>query len=245
MWHRDCFAGQPRGERTMEIHRIEVRETNCYLLRGEGGAVLVDSGPPGVADRVISAAQAAGVGPSDIRLIVITHGHLDHYGSAAAVKGWCGAPVAASPGEPEFTRDLRNTLPPARTLRGSIVRAIYLWLAPLAHLAPLETDLDLDEGDDLSNYGVDAQIIRLPGHAPGSLGILTPGGEAFIGDLLVNYTVPSQPMYLFDEGAWELSCQRLRALEPRKVYVGHGEPFAGQELAHIHPARYQFRWWVW
>jgi len=118
-------------------------------------------------------------------------------------------------------------------------------LAPLAHLAPLETDLDLDEGDDLSAYGLEARIIRLPGHAPGSLGIVTPGGEAFVGDLLVNYTVPSQPMYLSDREAWQLSCQRLQALIPDRVYVGHGEPFQGQELAHIHPARYQFRWWVW
>lgn len=229
----------------MEIHRIAVRETNCYLLRGRDGVVLVDPGPPGVVDKVIAGAQQAGVGPGEVRLILVTHGHLDHYGSAADVKGWCGAPVAASRGEPEFTHDRRNALPPAQTVRGSLVRALYLLLAPLAHLAPLEIDLDLDEGDDLSAYGVEARIIRLPGHAPGSLGIVAPDGEAFIGDLLVNYTVPSQPMYLSDEEAWHLSCQRLQALEPKQVYVGHGEPFVGQELAHIHPARYQFRWWVW
>jgi hydroxyacylglutathione hydrolase len=229
----------------MEIHRIGVRETNCYLLCGEGGVVLVDPGPPGAVDKVIAGAQEAGVGPADVRLILVTHGHLDHYGSAARVKDWCGAPVAASPGEPEFTRDRRNALPPAQTVRGSVVRALYLLLVPLAHLAPLKCDLSLDEGDDLSAYGVEAGIIRLPGHAPGSLGIVTPGGEAFIGDLLVNYTVPSQPMYLSDEEAWRLSCQRLQALEPERVYVGHGEPFAGHELAHLHPARYQFRWWVW
>jgi hypothetical protein len=28
------------------------------------------------------------------------------------------------------------------------------------------------------------------------------------------------------------------------VYIGHGEPFAGDRLAQIYPARYQFRWWV-
>jgi glyoxylase-like metal-dependent hydrolase (beta-lactamase superfamily II) len=229
----------------MDIYRIVVRETNCYLLRGEDGVVLVDPGPPGVSDRVIAAAQRGGVDPGEVRLILVTHGHLDHYGAAPGVRAWCGAPVAASPGEPDFSRDRRNALPPAQTVRGAIVRAIYLLLASLTHLAPLETDLALDEGDDLAAYGLEGRIIRLPGHAPGSLGIVTPDGQALIGDLLVNYTVPSQPMYLSDEEAWELSCQRLRALEPRTVYVGHGEPFPGSELADIHPARYQFRWWVW
>ncbi|TEU18100.1 MAG: MBL fold metallo-hydrolase, partial [Anaerolineales bacterium] len=56
----------------------------------------------------------------DVRLILVTHGHLDHYGSAAEVKAWCSAPMAAHPGEREYSRDRRNALPPAQTLRGSL-----------------------------------------------------------------------------------------------------------------------------
>ena len=64
----------------MRIERIAVRETNCYLLRGEGGTVLIDPGPPGVAAKIVAGATAAGVQPGDVRLIFVTHGHLDHYG---------------------------------------------------------------------------------------------------------------------------------------------------------------------
>lgn len=228
----------------MRIHRIPVRGTNCYLLVDDDGTVLVDPGPARGATEVITGVQAAGVRPGDVRLILVTHGHWDHYGAVPQVKSWCGAPVAAYPGEPEFSRDRRNALPPAQTLRGSVVRWVYLLLAPLADFAPLEADLLLEDGASLAPYGVEAQTVRLPGHSPGSLGVVTAGGDALVGDLFVNYTVPSQPIYLSDQAAWQHSRDRVQALAPRMVYVGHGEPFSGERLDHIYPARYQYRWWV-
>jgi glyoxylase-like metal-dependent hydrolase (beta-lactamase superfamily II) len=228
----------------MHIRRIAVRETNCYLLRGDGGTLLIDPGPPGAAATVIAGATAAGLEPGDVRLIFVTHGHLDHYGAAPEVKAWCGAPVAAHPNAPGFSRERRNALPPAQTLRGSVVRWVYLLLSPLVPLLPLEADVLLDDGADLSPYGVDARTMLVAGHSPESLGIATAEGDVFVGDLFVNYAAPSQPLYLFDREAWQRSYERVRALEPRRVYVGHGEPFSGDGLDRIYPPRYQLRWWV-
>jgi len=228
----------------MEIERIAVRETNCYLLRGPQGCTLIDPGPPGVAAQVIAAATQAGVRPQEIRLILVTHGHLDHYGAAAEVKAWCGAPVAAPLGEDEFSRNRRNALPPAGTLRGSIVRWLFLLLSPLMPVRPLEMDIALEPDTDLAPYGIDGQIVSIPGHSPGSIGLITAEGDAFVGDLFVNYAVPSEPLYLSDRAAWKISSEKIRRLEPRRVYVGHGEPFPRAQLEKIRPARYQFRWWV-
>lgn len=228
----------------MEIERIPTGETNCYLLRGDGGVVLIDPGPPGGGSRVIAGTEAAGVRPDAVRLLFVTHGHLDHYGAAPELRAWCGAPVAAAAGAPEFSRDRKNALPPGQTVRGSVVRWLYLLLSPLARYAPLEADVLLEAGTDLAAYGVAARTVALPGHAPASLGVLTAGGDLFVGDLLVNYTRPSRPLYLMDERAWQDSLARVRALAPRRVYVGHGEPFDGEALGQIYPARYQFRWWV-
>jgi hydroxyacylglutathione hydrolase len=228
----------------MRIHRIAARETNCYLLWGRRGVVLIDAGPPGSAPTIIAGAKKAGIRAEDVRLILITHGHLDHYGAAAEVRAWCGAPVAACRGEPEFSQDRRNALPPAQTLRASLFHWIYLLLAPMAHFAPLEADRLLDDKADLLDYGLEAWTVRLPGHAPGMLGVVTPDGDLFAADQFVNYTVPSQPIYLSDAEAWQQSYERVLDLRPRMVYVGHGEPFPGVDLDPIYPARYQYRWWV-
>lgn len=228
----------------MQFQRIEVHETNCYLLQGEGGIVLLDPGPPSGVQAVIRGETAVKAQPGDIRLILVSHGHLDHYGAAAEIKAWCGAPVAAYAGEPEFSQDRRNALPPVQTLRGGLVRWFYLLLSPLARLAPLEADLLLDDGADLAPYGVDAQTVFLSGHSPGSLGILTAERDLFVGDPFVNYAVPSQPIYLSDRKAWQRSYEQVQALAPRTVYVGHRQPFPGAKLGAIHPAHYQLRWWV-
>jgi len=228
----------------MRIEQIPVRGTNCYLLQGTAGVVLIDPGPPGSVQPIVDRMAGLGIPPEQVRLILVTHGHLDHYGGVPAVKAWCGAPVVAHPIAPGFSQDRRNALPPAQTLQGSLMRWVYLLLSPLARFAPLKADLLFDEGAGLSPYGLDAQLITVPGHAPGSLAVVTGEGDILIGDLFVNYAVPSQPIYLSDRQAWRLSCERVRALKPRTVYVGHGDPFPGDKLDHIYPARYQFRWWV-
>jgi glyoxylase-like metal-dependent hydrolase (beta-lactamase superfamily II) len=228
----------------MFVHRIRVHETNCYVLRGSGGTVLIDPGPLGVADTIIARTTEVSVQPDDVRLILVTHAHLDHYGAAPAVRGWCGAPVAAFHGAPAFSQDRRNALPPAQTVRASLVRWLYLLFSPMARFEPLEADVLLDDGAELSPYGVDAALIGVPGHSPCSLAVITAEGDAFVGDLFVNYTVPSQPIYLSDREAWQQSYERVRGLHPRTVYVGHGDPFPGDQLDHIYPARYQYRWWV-
>ena len=228
----------------MRVHRIAARETNCYLLWGRRGVVLIDAGPPGTAATVIAGMGEAGVRAGDLRLILITHGHLDHYGAAAEIREWCGAPVAAYAGEPEFSQDRRNALPPAQTLRGSLVRWTYMLLSPMARFEPLEADILFEDKAALLDYGLEAWTVLLPGHSPGSLGVVTPDGDLFAGDLFVNYAVPSQPIYLSDPEAWQQSYQRVLELRTRMVYVGHGEPFPGVDLDPIYPARYQYRWWV-
>ena len=161
----------------MSVHRIEAGETNCYLLQGPGGTILIDPGPPRSAEKVPAAAQEAGIGPQEISLILISHGHLDHYGAAPQVKDWCGAPVGAFRTEPAFSQERRNALPPAQTLRGSLFRWAFLLLSPLARFEALDADLLLDDGADLSCPGGPHPwtLAGLPGRADRRKGRLCRG----------------------------------------------------------------------
>ncbi len=228
----------------MGIGRVTAGQTNCYFLRGREGVILVDVGPPGALPTIQAGAARLGIEPMEIVLILITHAHLDHYGAVNEVQGWCGAPIGAHPEAPNQSRDRRKALPPAQTIRGSLIRWLYLLLSPLFPVVPLEADVLMRDGDSVAAYGVDASIVGVPGHSSDSIGLLTADGEALVGDLLVNYAVPSRPMYMWDRAQWEQSFRRIAALEPRMVYVGHGEPFEGTKLDRVYPARYQLRWWV-
>ncbi|MFD7339965.1 MBL fold metallo-hydrolase [Streptomyces violascens] len=66
---------------------------NAYLLLGRR-PVIVDAGIPGSGQKILDRIAAHGVDPIDVALIVITHGHIDHFGSAAELHRLTGAPIA-------------------------------------------------------------------------------------------------------------------------------------------------------
>lgn len=66
---------------------------NAHLLLGRR-PVLIDAGTPGSGRLIHDRITAHGVDPADLALIVIAHGHIDHFGSAAELHRLTGAPVA-------------------------------------------------------------------------------------------------------------------------------------------------------
>lgn len=55
-----------------------------YLLLGERPA-LVETGPASTVEAVLEGVRAAGLDPSDLRAVAVTHIHLDHAGAAGAL----------------------------------------------------------------------------------------------------------------------------------------------------------------
>ena len=86
------------------VVQISAGQANVFLIQGDGGNILVDTATPGKADHILASLAAHGVLPEDIRLILITHGHIDHFGSAAALRERTGAPVAVHAGDAEALR---------------------------------------------------------------------------------------------------------------------------------------------
>ena len=68
---------------------------NVYLIAEPDGYVLIDTGFPKSAEKILKGIETVGVAPGQIRHIILTHGHPDHIGSAAALKKATGATVYA------------------------------------------------------------------------------------------------------------------------------------------------------
>jgi hypothetical protein len=82
-------------EVTEGIDTVEgLRVGNAYLVRGADGLLVVDSGIPGSAKRILASIERTGARPSDLRHIVLTHWHPDHMGSAAELRQLTGARIA-------------------------------------------------------------------------------------------------------------------------------------------------------
>ncbi len=70
------------------IKRIPCGMVNCYLLTGKNGAVLVDTGETGYEEKILEACAG-----KNVRLIMLTHGHIDHIQNAAYLARELKAPI--------------------------------------------------------------------------------------------------------------------------------------------------------
>ncbi|AUG81091.1 MBL fold metallo-hydrolase [Kitasatospora sp. MMS16-BH015] len=217
---------------------------NAYLLLGRR-PVVVDAGIPGSGRRILDQVTAHGVDPADLALIVLTHGHIDHFGSAAELHRLTGAPVAGHVAD----------LGPYRSGR---VREPYLPTGPMGRLMarhrklhvraePVEPTVLVRGETDLAEYGVAARIMPTPGHTAGSVSVLTEEGDLVAGDLIAGSFMglvpgrPANPPFHDDPRQNLASLRRMLALRPTSLHVGHGtglDPervrrWAEREHAHL------------
>jgi hydroxyacylglutathione hydrolase len=219
---------------SVQVHNLAMGMARAHLIESQKGLVLVDAGSPRQEQRVLQRMQA--LGRDDLRLIFVTHAHLDHYGSAAAVRQLTGAPIAIHPADGETMAQGETVLGSVRgwgRLIGPLLPLLQAYLRP----GPTTADLYLDDGDDLRAYGLDAIVLHTPGHTPGSSCLLVEGGLAFAGDLLSTRGRPHVQRLFADD--WSLilsSLVRLRARRPEWVYTGHGRhPLSEEALRRLIP----------
>ncbi len=211
---------------------ISLGFVNAFLVKGER-PVLVDAGIPGSADKILNALKPHGIAGKDLSLILLTHGHYDHYGSALELKQRTGAPVAIHRDDAQWPRTGQNA-PVVGTNAAGKVFMVMMSRMNRQPLKPFEPDIILDDERDLSEYGISARAIHTPGHTDGSVSVLLSNGDVIVADLLfggfIRKNEPSYPMIAVDMQQVKQSVKKVLACSPRTVYVGHGSQFTGQAM---------------
>ena len=201
---------------------------NAYLIRGER-TVLVDTGFPGMTTMILDKLSAKGVERREISLILLTHGHPDHAGNARDLRERLGAPVAIHQLEADWMRAGHMPLPPAIRPFGHLIRPL---IRP--KIAPFVPDLLLEDGMDLTDWGVEAQVMHTPGHSLGSVSLLLPSGGCIVADLMAGGFVrrnrPDNPFFATDMAQLRGSIAALMAKGPRRLFFGHGLPSDPQAI---------------
>jgi len=225
----------------MKIHSIPMGLfTNCFLVEGDQGALLVDAGFPNHETHFYKALQRLGIRPGDVQLIVVTHGHADHVGSLKAVKGQTRANVAIHQEDSHLLRHGLVKVPPPVTVWGRFLVRVLRAFSFLGRFEPVEPEIVLEGELSLEEFGIRGKIIPTPGHTPGSVSVLLENGEAFVGDLVVNAFPMSMGLGIpaVAENVREIyaSWEKILSAGARIIYPAHGKPFPADHLNRKLPA---------
>lgn len=203
---------------------------NSHLIETETGYLLIDTGIKKRRGQLEKELLDSGCRPGDLRLIIITHGHIDHVGNAAYLRDRYGAKIAMHRGDSGMVVSGDMFV----DTRGGVVIGLAGALMKILGLSDYERftpDTYLEDNQDLSNYGLDATVIHTPGHSEGSICIHTAEGDLFCGDLFNNTKRPEKASLIQDPDKLEASVEKIRALDVKTVYPGHGKPFRMEQLA--------------
>lgn len=207
----------------VKIHRIASGNVNCYIVADNDKAILIDTGRKKYCEKILERCKKF-----HVNLIVLTHGHMDHCQNAAYLAEALHIPIAINKNDMDLITDNRKQSLLAKTLLGKIVLSVSLSSFEMDSLEVFDPIIYLKNGDDLSEYGIAAKVVELPGHTKGSIGVEIED-NLFVGDALMNMFYPTASMLYVDEQEMLLSAKYISELGEKTIYFGHGKPKRNRE----------------
>jgi metallo-beta-lactamase class B len=128
---------------------------SVWLVPTPEGIIMIDSAQEPYVDHVVGSIKKAGFDLKNIKYLILTHGHLDHFGGAARIQELSGARLVSLDEDWKMMEAFKARPAPA---------------GQAADTAP-KRDMVVKEGDTLTLGGETMKFYRHPGHTPGSLSI--------------------------------------------------------------------------
>lgn len=231
---------------TERVYHIPTRFfVNLYLIRGNDGYTLVDAGISykGVVNPISEALRHWGVDWDAIQSIIITHGHFDHIGGLRAIHERTEAIIYAHPADTPIIEGRQKPIF-ADPIDLGIRDKIFRRFAINSQAEPTEIDILIDEGDKLDGVAPGAEVIHLPGHSYGQIGLWLPEERTLIaGDAMMHMPWGLTGPFRIASPDWAdvyRSIERVAQCAPDNLCLGHGAPITGNASTLVQ--RFYERW---
>lgn len=224
---------------TDRVHLAQTRLVNWTLVADDGGLILIDAGFPGQRDEVLASVRQLGFTATDVRAILLTHAHIDHFGTAIWFAAEHGTPVYCHADEVgHATREYLEQVSTIDVVRHAWQPRWLAWSLAIARSGAFVHDgipsaqvLTEDVAARLPGQPV---AIPTPGHTGGHCsylvdGVLVSGDALVTGHPTTTVRGPQLLHRVFNHN--ESDCVRsldvLGALECDTLLPGHGELWRG------------------
>ncbi len=132
------------------VYYVGPGSVSVWLVPTSAGLILFDTAQEPFVDTVLDNIRKVGFDPKNIKYILLSHGHLDHFGGANKIKALSGARVALTAGDWDFMEQQAKARPPK------------------AGDEPPARDMVIKEGDTITLGDTKIKVYVLPGHTPAS-----------------------------------------------------------------------------
>jgi glyoxylase-like metal-dependent hydrolase (beta-lactamase superfamily II) len=178
-----------------------------YLVESEQECALIDAGAGKGTERVLGNIAKCGFSASNIRYIIVTHGHIDHIGGLKELQSKTGAQIVA----PALELDAVEKGDPRLTAAS--------WYG--IDYQPVKVDHIIRQDSETLQLGqMELVFLHTPGHTPGSISILCQcaGLKVLFGQDIHG---PFNREWGSDIDQWRRSMERLLELEADILCEGH------------------------
>ncbi len=199
------------------LYYVGDKKVCIHLIDTSDGLILIDSGYFGTAHMLIDSIWRIGFDPANVRWIIHTHGHHDHYGSSEEFRIMYGTRLAISRVDAESLRKKPH--------RSHILKDEY----PFAKTP--DFDYEIEDGEIFELGKTKIRCVLTPGHTDGVLSLffdVTHNGETYLAGMFggAGVNALTLPYTCYNEREEDAAQQMLRSIdklwdEPVTVHLGN------------------------
>ena len=186
------------------IHRLKYGNTNCFVIDGNNGCLMIDTDMPGTLNGLYRSLKEHEIAFKDIRFLVATHFHPDHIGLVSEL----------------MSKGIRLILLEEQIPYVHFADRIFERDGNISY-EPIKEDTAMivscsKSRELLTALGFDGEIIYTPRHSMDSISLIMDDGTCFAGDL-----EPIEYLEAYENNELKNDWDKIMEHNPRKVYFSH------------------------